>query len=435
MDTPTEPTTRQLDLEVVVPVYNEQAALRASIETLHAYLHGQFDGSWLVTIADNASTDATLEVATRLAGELDRIRVIHLDEKGRGRALRRAWGESSARVVAYVDVDLSTDLRGLPPLIAPLLSGHSDLAIGTRLAASSRVTRGGTREFVSRSYNFLLRRTMGADFTDAQCGFKAMRSEVAARLVPLVEDDGWFFDTELLILAERSGMRIHEVPVDWVDDPDSSVDLVTTARDDLRGMWRLTRGLVSGRIPVDRVYEELGRRPFAAPRPPSFLGQLVRFAVVGAASTAAYALLYLLFSSVMTGFLANFLALLITAVANTAANRRFTFGVRGRSRAALHQFQGLIVFALAWLITTGFLFELQAINPEATATEELVVLTFANLLATALRFVLFRAWVFRDEHGSAEAIVPRIQTAQVAQDQQASQPAQSLQPLQKESAS
>ncbi len=152
-------------------------------------------------------------------------------------------------------------------------------------------------------------------------------------LLPLVEDTGWFFDTELLILAERSGMRIHEVPVDWVDDPDSRVDVMATAKADLRGMWRVTRGLVSGRIPVDRVYAELGRHPFAAPRPPSFFGQVVRFGAVGVLSTAAYALLYLLFSAVMTGFVANFLALLVTAIANTAANRRFTFGVRGRSRA------------------------------------------------------------------------------------------------------
>jgi putative flippase GtrA len=240
-----------------------------------------------------------------------------------------------------------------------------------------------------------LRRTMGAQFSDAQCGFKAMRADVAAQLLPLVEDTGWFFDTELLILAERSGMRIHEVPVDWVDDPDSRVDIVSTARDDLKGMWRVTRGLVSGRIPVDRVYAELGRHPFSRPNPPSFFGQVVRFAAVGVLSTAAYALLYLVFSSVMTGFVANFLALLITAIANTAANRRFTFGVRGRAGVATHQFQGLIVFGIAWVITSGALLELHGINPRASATAELIVLTFANLLATVLRFVLLRVWVFR----------------------------------------
>jgi putative flippase GtrA len=383
-------------LEVVVPVNNESATLERSVRTLHAYLATEIDVPWQITIADNASTDATLQVATLLTYDLDRLAVLHLDEKGRGRAVKRAWLESTAKVVAYLDVDLSTDLRGLPPLIAPLLSGHSDVAIGTRLARSARVTRGGKREFISRAYNLLLRRTMGAQFTDAQCGFKAMRTDVAARLLPLVEDTGWFFDTELLILAERSGMRIHEVPVDWVDDPDSRVDIIPTAKADLAGMWRVTRGLASGRLPVDRVYAELGRHPLATPRPPSFFGQVVRFGAIGLLSTAAYALLYLLFSSVLVGLVANFLALLVTAIANTAANRRFTFGVRGRTRLATHQFQGLIVFGIAWLITSGSLLELHAINPGANTTVELIVLTFANLLATALRFVLFRSWVFRN---------------------------------------
>ena len=399
MNTPTEP----LALEVVVPVYNERASLEQSIRTLHRYLVAEFDVPWRITIADNASTDSTFEIATELTCQLDDVFAVHLDEKGRGRALKQTWLASRARVVAYLDVDLSTDLRGLPPLVAPLLSGHSDLAIGTRLAASARVTRGGKREFVSRAYNFLLRRTMGASFSDAQCGFKAMRTDVAAELLPLVEDDGWFFDTELLILAERSGLRIHEVPVDWVDDPDSRVDIVSTAREDLKGMVRVTRGLVSGRIPVDRLYAEFGRPPFGPPTPPTFFGQVVRFLAVGLLSTAAYALLYLLFSPVMSGFAANFLALLITAIANTAANRRFTFGVRGRSRVMLHQFQGLIVFLMAWVITSGSLLELHAINPDASTTTDLIVLMFANLLATALRFVLLRVWVFRAHRSPAGA--------------------------------
>jgi len=384
-------------LEVVVPVYNEQAGLAASVRQLHAYLSEAFDIPWVITIADNASVDRTLEIAIDLTYELDKVRVLHLDEKGRGRALKRAWLASNAKVLAYVDVDLSTDLRGLPPLVAVLLSGHSDIAIGTRLAASSRVSRGGKREFISRSYNFLLRRTMGATFSDAQCGFKAIRADVAKELLPLVEDNDWFFDTELLILAERSGMRIHEVPVDWVDDPDSRVDIIATAKEDLRGMVRVTRGLASGRIPVDRVYEALGRAPFEPPKPPTFFSQVVRFAAVGVMSTAAYALLYLLFASFAGNFWANFLALLITAIANTAANRRFTFGVRGRQGAAVHQFQGLIVFGIAWLITSGSLLELHLINPRANTTVDLIVLTFANLLATVLRFVLLRVWVFRSQ--------------------------------------
>ena len=158
-----------------------------------------------------------------------------------------------------MDVDLSTDLNALMPLVAPLLSGHSDLAIGSRLTRGSTVVRGPRRELVSRGYNVLLRSTLRARFSDAQCGFKAIRRPVAQALLPLVEDDTWFFDTELLVLAERSGMRIHEVPVDWVDDPDSRVDVLRTALDDLRGIRRLGWSLLTGRLPVAAVSAELGR--------------------------------------------------------------------------------------------------------------------------------------------------------------------------------
>ena len=319
------------------------------------------------------------------------------------RALRQVWLDSPAEVVAYLDIDLSTDLAALPALVAPLLSGHSDVAIGTRLAATSRVARGAKREFISRGYNLLLRGAMAVRFSDAQCGFKAVRREVAQELLPLIEDDGWFFDTELLVIAERSGLRIHEVPVDWVDDPDSKVDIVTTAREDLKGMLRVSRSILTGRVPVERIYAELGRRPFDPPRAPNFLGQVLRFGIVGVLSTAAYALLYLVLERFIPGQAANFVALLITAIANTAANRRFTFGVQGRAGAVRHQFQGLVVFALSWAITSGALLALHAQNAGASAREQLVVLTIANLVATILRFVLLRVWVFRRHRAAAHA--------------------------------
>ena len=191
--------------------------------------------SYRITIADNASTDGTAAIADRLAAEFPEVRAVHLAEKGRGRALKAVWSASDAAVLAYMDVDLSTDLAALLPLVAPLVSGHSDVAIGTRLHRGARVVRGPKREFISRCYNLILRGTLAARFSDAQCGFKAIRSDVARQLLPLVQDTGWFFDTELLILAERSGLRIHEVPVDWVDDPDSRVDIVQTAKADLHG--------------------------------------------------------------------------------------------------------------------------------------------------------------------------------------------------------
>src|SRR4051795_13187564 len=240
MIVPPDAPAPRLDVEIVVPVYNEEHTLRPSIERLHEFLsREEFPLKWQIVIADNASTDRTFEVAQQLCAELQGITVLHLQAKGRGRALRAAWLASPARVVCYMDVDLSTDLRGVLPLVAPLISGHSDLAIGTRLARSARVQRGPKREFISRSYNLILRTLLRAHFSDAQCGFKAVRTDVARRLLPTVVDEGWFFDTELLVLAQRDGLRIHEVPVDWTDDPDSRVDIVRTALGALRGVARL----------------------------------------------------------------------------------------------------------------------------------------------------------------------------------------------------
>jgi glycosyltransferase involved in cell wall biosynthesis len=228
-----------MNVEIVIPVYNEQATLEASLLRLHGFLRSSFPFSWRIVIADNASTDGTLAVARRLSYELDRVELLHLPTKGRGRALRAAWSESPAQVLCYMDVDLSTDLTALLPLVAPLLAGHSELAIGSRLARGATVERSLKRELISRAYNRLLRVALLARFSDAQCGFKAIHADAAYELLPLVRDEEWFFDTELLILAQRLGMRIHEVAVDWVEDRDSRVNLISTAVADLRGVARL----------------------------------------------------------------------------------------------------------------------------------------------------------------------------------------------------
>jgi putative flippase GtrA len=390
-------------LDVVVPVYNEERDLAPSVRRLHRYLCREFPYSFRITIADNASTDATPDIARRLADELPRVRSVRIADKGRGRALRAIWSTSDAHVLAYCDVDLSTDLAALPPLVAPLISGHSDLAIGTRLGRGSRVVRGAKRELISRGYNLLLRGTLAAGFSDAQCGFKAVRAEVARQLLPLVEDNGWFFDTELLVLAERSGLRIHEVPVDWVDDPDSRVDVLATAIADLKGIARLGRSLATGRLPVARLRAELGRGTLPAPGeagqvagvPAGLPGQLLRFAVIGLLSTLAYLVLYLLLRGLFEPVAANLLALLVTAVGNTAANRRLTFGVRGLERIGVQQAQGLLVFGLGLALTTGALAALEAWAPGAGRTTELLVLVAANGVVTLLRFLAFRSWIFR----------------------------------------
>lgn len=287
-------------IDVVIPVYNEQADLEASVRRLHHHLSNDFPHRWQITVADNASTDDTWAIATRLTRQLPHVHAVHLDQKGRGRALRQVWLASTADVQVYMDVDLSTDLRALLPLVSPLVSGHSDLAIGSRLARGAKVVRGPKREFISRSYNLILRTSLRAGFTDAQCGFKAIRRDVAQQLLPLVEDNNWFFDTEMLVLAQRAGLRTHEVPVDWTDDPNTTVDIVATAMEDLRGVARLMKGMGTGAIPLARVREQLHRSPAANGTNPLF-GQMVRFAAVGAASTGAYFGLYLLLRMGMGG--------------------------------------------------------------------------------------------------------------------------------------
>src|ERR1044072_2985548 len=290
-------------VDVVVPVYDEQAVLARSIRRVHDHLTEHMPFEWRIVIADNASTDQTPRIAAALAADLPGVELLALPQKGRGRALRAAWLGSEAEVGCYMDVDLATDLRALLPLLPAPVSGHSDVAIGTRLHRGSQVVRGAKRELISRSYNRILRLTLGARFSDAQCGFKAMRPSAARRLLPDVRDDAWFFDTELLMLAQREGLRIHEVPVDWVDDPDSRVDIVRTALDDLRGIARL---LASAR--------------------------LTRFLAIGVASTIAYALLFLALRAPLGPGVANAVALALTAIANTQANRHFTFRLRGRSQ-------------------------------------------------------------------------------------------------------
>jgi glycosyltransferase involved in cell wall biosynthesis len=230
---------RGTDVDIVVPVRDEERVLAASVRRLAAYVRDFFPHSARITIAENGSSDATWQIAQTLAGESGLVRALHLEAAGRGGALKAAWAGSEAEVLAYMDVDLSTGLNALAPLVAPLLSGHSDLAIGTRLAPGARVTRGVKREVISRGYNLLLRAALQASFSDAQCGFKAIRADRARKLLPLVEDTGWFFDTELLVLAQRARLRIHEVPVDWTDDPDSRVDILRTAVGDLRGIVRV----------------------------------------------------------------------------------------------------------------------------------------------------------------------------------------------------
>ena len=386
-------------VDIVVPVYNEEHDLEPSVRRLRTYLDERFPYPARITIADNASADSTWVIAQRLATSLPGVRAVHLNQKGRGRALRTTWLASDAPVVAYMDVDLSTGLDALLPLVAGLLSGHSEMAIGSRLAPGARVTRGPKRELISRCYNLILRTALGAGFRDAQCGFKAVRRDVARELLPLVEDQAWFFDTELLILAQRAGLRILEVPVDWVDAPDSRVDVRSTALADLRGVWRLLRHRREVLLP--------GLPGLAARVASKRLGlgsQVGRFAAIGLVSTAAYLGLYSLVRSFEPAALSNAVALIATTVGNTAANRRLTFGVRGRTDLVRDHLAGLASLAAALTITTLSIGVLDTTVHHPSRAAELLVLVGANALATVCRFGLLRALIARNGRRAATPI-------------------------------
>lgn len=225
-------------VDVVIPVYNEEHSLPRCVASLWDFLNENVSHSWTIVIADNGSIDGTLQVCQALAMQYPNVRYIHLDQKGRGRALKRAWLESNADIVSYMDVDLSTELEAFPKLVGAIDDGY-DIAIGSRLSHQSKTQRSLKREFISRTYNLMIKLAFRTTFSDAQCGFKAVSRKAVQDLVPLVEDMAWFLDTELLLLATMKGYRIKEVPVAWVEDPDTRVKIGKTAWEDIKGLWRM----------------------------------------------------------------------------------------------------------------------------------------------------------------------------------------------------
>jgi putative flippase GtrA len=413
------------EVEVVLPVHNEAEQLAASVTRLRGFLDESFPLTARIVIVDNASTDRTYAIACRLAGSMDGVDALRLEQKGRGRALRAAWSAASAPVVAYMDVDLATDLDAFLPLVAPLLSGHSDVAIGSRLAPGAHVVRTARRELLSRAYNLLVRAVLGANTSDAQCGFKALRREVANELLSLVEDDEWFFDTELLVVAERLGFRIHEVPVDWTDDLDSRVAVLRTAWLDLCGVTRLARPAARRAARRARRYTTAGaaRRDAAGDGPPSeppvaverpasdqmFADELLRFAGVGVVSTLAYLGLVVALRPWVGIELANVTALAACSLGNTALHRRLVRR-RGAPLPDHHLLVGAALMGVSLAGTTAALLGLRAAGVTGLGPE-LAALTVANLAASVVRFGVLRTWVFRPRFGvNVAAGLPSVAT-------------------------
>ncbi|MGN9836593.1 glycosyltransferase [Nonomuraea sp. H19] len=383
------PAARPASVDIVIPVLNEERALPGCVRTLARFLEGGFPLPWRITIVDNGSTDATWPVATALAGRFERVYARRIDIRGRGAALRTAWRDSPADIVAYMDVDLSTDLDALFPLVAAVASGHSEIAVGTRLAPGARTRRSLRREVVSRAYNALLRYGFGAAFSDAQCGFKAARADVVRPLMNKIEDDAWFFDTELLLLAEHNGLRVHEVPVDWIEDIDSRVRVVRTAIDDLKGLARVAWSMSMGRARVEVTRSEpTPRHPdaiVARPRAVT-LAKFMSFAAIGVVSVVLYSLIYLPLREFWSPATANLGALVLTGILNTEANRRWTFGRRTAMRL-----RAAALFLANYVLTT---MAVLAVPPGAGRPAEVAAVVATYCLLIMIRFTALDRWVF-----------------------------------------
>lgn len=238
-------------VDILLPVYNEQHVLEKSITTLRKFLQDNVrDFDWIITVGDNASTDDTLNVARGLEQKFEDVRVFHLDQKGRGRMVKYAWSKSEADILSYMDIDLSTGLDAFPPMIRSIMEGF-DVAIGSRQYPGANVDRGFKREAISRGYIWVLRLLLNFPFTDAQCGFKAVSKQFVNETFHVIEDNEWFFDTELLYLAHMNGYQVKELPVRWIEDTDSRVKIMRTAWMDIKGCFRMRKYKRQGKIILD----------------------------------------------------------------------------------------------------------------------------------------------------------------------------------------
>ncbi|MEO8295417.1 MAG: glycosyltransferase [Gemmatimonadota bacterium] len=233
------PSPAQPLVDLVIPVLNEAHVLEKSVTTVREFMAGYPDVRWRVVVVDNGSTDGTDLVAIKLTERWSDVRFVQLPQRGRGRALRHAWTQSEADVMCYTDVDLSTELAALPRMVHSILDDGYDVSTGSRLMRESRTQRKFKRDFISRTYNIFIKIVLFTSFSDAQCGFKAVSKKAVAELVPQIVDQSWFFDTELLVLAEKQGYRIKDIPVTWIEDDDSRVKIAKTAWEDIKGVFRL----------------------------------------------------------------------------------------------------------------------------------------------------------------------------------------------------
>lgn len=374
-------------VDVVVPVHNDAEALNACVARLRDHLADSLPLPWRITIVDSASTDGTWQAAQDLAERFSGVSAMRLEAEGRGRAVRAAWAASEASVLAYVDVQLSTNLNAFLPLVAPLLSGHSDVAVGSRFSRNARMIHGPGRESNARRYSRLLTLALGTHVRDTQCGFKAVRADVAHVLLPAVHDNTGFFDTEFLVLAERLGLRIAELPVDWTGSPGAPAGATPTRRHDLRGMWRLTKVLWLRRLNLE-LGESVPRRG-----PVGSANAVFRFLRLALSCAALYLAGFLALQPALGAYWANGLMLTTVTLVCGCANRRYSRGSRAFIASRFRGVKAIAAYAGSLVGTTAVLkiLFLSSIRPSLTVQAIIATLSAALVISLRLSFIFERA--------------------------------------------
>ncbi len=373
-------------IDVVVPVHNDADTLNACVARLRDHLADTLPLPWRITIVDSASTDGTWQTAQDLADRFSGVSAMRLEAEGRGRAVRAAWAASQASVLAYVDVALSTDLNAFLPLVAPLLSGHSDVAVGSRFSRGARVTHGPGRGLNSRGYSRVLALALGTGVRDTQCGFKAVRADVAHVLLPAVQDNTSFFDTEFLVLAERLGLRIAELPVDWSGSPGAPASGTLTRRYDLRSMWRLVKTLWLRRVNVE-LGESVPRRGPVGNGHAAF-----RFLRLALCCAALYLAGFLALQPALGAYWANGLTLTVVTLVCGGVNRRYGHGSRAYVASRYRGFKAIAgyVGSLAGSTAVLEILFLSSIKPSLTVQALVATLIAALVVSIRLSFIFER---------------------------------------------
>lgn len=354
---------------LVIPIYNEEANItRAVAETIN-YLETQTVYSYKVLVTDNASTDNSPQIVKNLIKKYPQLSYLRLPEKGRGLALKEAWEQSEEDIVAYMDVDLSSPLEYLPQILDPIINNEADITFGSRLKKPGKaIGRTLKREVTSRVYNRLLQFMLGAKFKDAQCGFKAVRKTTFLEIADQIQNTTWYFDSEMLLLAQYKNYRLQEIPIIWTDDPHSTVKIISTANDNLHHMWRM----------------------FKTYKPHSLLYILWWFLFIGGLSTIATLILYSLLRFIVDPQIANIIALTITTIANTVANKRISFRNANKEPIIKTLTISVLSYLSYWIPTATGLWILNHAHLETNLLAEVFTLIIGTVIGMGLKFLLFK---------------------------------------------